>query len=202
MKFDLNKNINFSINGKPIDLAKEDKNKVVKIVKLITKIFSCVALVLGVAAIVCFVFYYKNATREYEIIEGVIIDFDERRSSSSGTGSRKHRSSSRTYAPVFTFEYNGQTLTNTHSVSSSSYGGKRSKYQIGSTVDVRIYNNKPNRANIDDGFADKILLLVGAVLSFMAIIFFTVSQLAKKLIFKTINSNINKDENQDNMPLE
>ncbi len=196
MRFDINKNMEFNINGRPA--TEKDKDKIIKIVKIVTKLFSLLAILLAIAAVVCFVLHYKNSNREYQIVEGTIIDFDERlSSSSSGSSRRRHRSSSRTYAPVFTFEYNGQTFTNTHSVSSSSYGGKRSMYQIGTIVHVRMYGDNPRKTSIDDGFADKISLIIGGVLSFMAIIFFVVSQSVKKVIFSNINKIENKNEDED-----
>ncbi len=200
MEFDKEKNRKFTING--ISVTEEDKNKIItaipKVVKIITKAFLSISVIFAITAFVCFALHYKNSSSEYEIIEGTIIDFEERRSS-SGTGSRRHRSSSRTYAPVFTFEYNGQTLTNTHSVTSSSYGGKKSKYQIGSTVELRMYEGNPRKTSINDGFADKICLMIGAIFGFMAIIFFVVSRVVKKVISKIINLNINKDESQENI---
>ncbi len=182
MRFDINKNTGFTINGRPA--TEEDKNKIVKIVSIITKLFLCLASIFAIVAIVCFALHYKNSTREYQIIEGTIVDF-EKRHSSRGTGSRRHRSSSSTYVPIFTFEYNGETITNTHSVGSSSYG-KNSKYQIGTIVDVRIYNNNPRKTSIDDGMADKILLIIGAVFGFMAIIFFVVSVGVKKVLLSRL----------------
>ncbi len=169
-----NKSIYF--NGRP--MRERDKKKVVVI-------FSLVAAILMIAAIVCLVWHYKNSSREYEIIEGVIIDFHE---------SRSRENNSRLYAPIFTFSYYGQSYTNTHSVRSSSYGGKNSKYQIGTVVDVRVYiDEEPRKAVIADGISNNIGLIVAAVLCFMATIFFIVSRVVGKIKFEYENVDI---ENQ------
>ncbi len=163
----INKNINFSMNGRPA--TEEDKKKIVNI---ITKLFSSLAAIFAVVAIVCCTLHYKNSTREYEIVEGTIIDFDQ---------SRNRDSRRYIYAPIFTFEYLGESYTNRHSVHSSRYGGKNSKYQIGTVVDIIVYSGKPQKANINDTMSRNIALFIGVVFGFMAIIFFVVTRFIRKV---------------------
>lgn len=136
------------------------------------------ALFFGVAILVfsfqCFRIYIKQNRRKHEIVTGKVISFERHQRHSRNMGNVKG------FTMFYEFYYNGQTYRDNHNINISKYTRDltiepyiehsknihivpRSKYKIGDSVDVRIYDGDPKTSIIDDKKALVAPLITGIV---------------------------------------
>lgn len=109
-------------------------------------VFGAVCLYFGIRALK----QYFNETKNYTATTGTIIRYDKEIS-------HKHNHADYVgYTPIFEYKYNGQMYQQEHRVTSSKYSKgmeivPASKYSVGDTVKVRVYDDgKKVYAVIDD----------------------------------------------------
>lgn len=124
-------------------------------------------LILGIAFIIfgiCFILtFLKEKTKKYSLVQGKIIKILKRHSQ-SGKGF--------SYTPIIEYQYNGSTYKTEHRISSPNLN---LTYDINDRVELRVYENKPDKAIINNKknlFAPLIIgitvLIIGGILLFVS----------------------------------
>lgn len=130
--------------------------------KNIMLIFGVALLYFGIRGLIQFF----NESRNYTITTAVIVDCVRHSSNNNGYIS---------YTPVFEYTYNGKTYQEEHRVSSAKYSKgmgvvPASKYNVGDTVEVRVYEKGDKvRAIIHDEGNIKMPLVIGILFTIAGI---------------------------------
>lgn len=145
--------------------------------KSATKAFTICAVVfmfVGILLLGIMIAVVTSLNRKYErctaSADGTVIDnILETHTDDDGT--------SRSYYPVFRYEYNGRTYEQ-----KSSNGRYPAKYQIGDTVTVHLNPNKPTEFYVDkvDGIIKLVFSILSGVFILFGVLFMTVTIKTKK----------------------
>ncbi len=135
--------------------------------KNIMLIFGVALLYFGIRALI----QYFNESKNYTVTTAVVVDYVK-----NIDNNNQNRMGYIRYTPVFEYTYNGKTYREEHRVSSSKYSKgmgivPASKYSIGDTVEVRVYEKGEKvRAVINDENNIKLPLRVGVPFTIAGIV--------------------------------
>ena len=112
--------------------------------------------------------YFRESTKAYSLVQGRIIDVPKHPGPYFGP-----RSCGRyTHTPVIEYQYRGRTYTAEHRISAPAPG---LTYKVNDLVELRVYEDKPNKAIVNSRRNILLSLICGAGLCALGAVLLAVS---------------------------
>lgn len=127
---------------------------------------------IGISAIVLGILmlrvYFRESTKAYSLVQGRIIEVPKHPGPYFGPRSYGRY----THTPVIEYQYGGRTYTTEHRISAPTPG---LTYKVGDLVELRVYEDKPDKAIVNSRRNILLPLICGAGLCALGAVLLVVS---------------------------